>query len=69
MSRFKDLKVRAIRRELNSRVDTLEKRAAYGEYIKKNSLSLKEDTPKDEEGEKLCEVNMVDVLDESEEEC
>ena len=59
MSRFKDLKIQAIRRELNSQAD--------GEYSKKNNLNVKEYSAKKEE-EKLREVNMIDVSEEFEEE-
>ena len=69
MTQFKELKIQAIRRELNYHVDTLANGAAYGEYSKKNELVLKKDSVEEEEEEKLCEVNMIDVSEELEEEC
>ena len=68
MSWIKDLKIQAIRRELNSQADALVKGTAYREFSEKKNLSVKEDLAKKEE-KKLREVNMFDVLEESEEEC
>ena len=60
MSRFKYLKIQAIRRKLNSQANALTKGAAYGEYAKNNNWSVKEDSAEEEE-EKFREVNMVDI--------
>lgn len=54
---------------MNSRADALAKGVAYGEYSKKNDLILKEDSAREKEEEKLHEVNMVDVSEESDEGC
>ena len=63
MTQFKELKIHAIIRELNSQADALAKGVAYGEYSNKNELVLKKDAieEEEEEEEKLCEVNMIDV--------
>ena len=43
MTRFKSLKVQAVKRELNERADALAKEAANGEYTKNEKLSLEKD--------------------------
>lgn len=69
MFQFKDFKIHAIRWELNTRADVLQKGVACGEYSKKNELILKEDSTGEKEEEKLHKVNMVDVSEEFDEEC
>lgn len=46
MIKFKHVKVEAIKRELNSRADALAKGAAYGKYLTKTKLVMKEDMTK-----------------------
>ena len=69
MTQFKELKIVAIRRELNSIAYALVKGTAYGEYSKKNKLVVKKDVIEEEKGEKFHEVNMIDDPKKLEEEC
>ena len=68
MSRFKSLKVQAMKRELNARADRLAKGATYEEYARKENLSIKEDNPEKNAEIVTLEVNMIDVSDELEDE-
>ena len=57
-----------MKRELNASADGLAKGAAYGEYNRKNNMSLREYIPKEDVEKKTEEVNMIDVFEESEDE-
>ena len=54
---------------MNSRADSLAKGAIYREYFRKNKLILKEDLVGKDKEERLYEINMIDVLEESNKGC
>ena len=57
-----------MKRELNASADGLAKGAAYGEYNRKNNMSLREYIPKEDVEKKTQEINMIDVSEESKDE-
>ena len=67
MTKFRHVKVEAIKRELNSQADALEKGAVYGEYLKKIEPVMMEDMTEGKGIERLYKVNMVDAVEESSE--
>ena len=70
MTRFKSLNVQAVKRKLNARVDTLAKGAAYGEYTKKEKLSIEKYASEKPAEKVISKVNMIDALDDQiNEEC
>ena len=67
MTKFRHVKVEAIRRELNSRADALAKGTACREYLKKTELVMMEDITEGKGMEILYKVNMVDAAEGSSE--
>ena len=63
MTEFRHVNVEAIRRELNSRADTLAKGATCGEYLKKIELVMMEDMIEGKGAKRLYKVNMVDATE------
>ena len=70
MTRFKSLKVQAVKRELNERADALAKEAANGEYTKNEKLSIEKDVLEKLAEEVIPWGNMIDASDDQiNEEC
>lgn len=62
MIEFRFVEIKAIKRELNSQAEALEKRAASGEFQKKTKLVMMEEKTKGKGPERRYKVNMVDTI-------